>query len=73
MEWILRKTLLFSFGEGEYESYGIEDCRVSNIEGTYHLTYTMVSQMVLVLDLEPHRTGKHFEKRDDFSPHNKEL
>jgi predicted GH43/DUF377 family glycosyl hydrolase len=32
--------------ERNTESYGIEDC-VSKIEDTYHLTYTMVLQMVL--------------------------
>lgn len=31
------------FGEGVYESYGIEDCRVTEIDGMFHLTYTQVS------------------------------
>ena len=31
------------FGEGELETYGIEDCRVTEIEGTYYLTYSAVS------------------------------
>ncbi len=30
-------------GEGELESFGIEDCRVTEIEGQYLLTYTAVS------------------------------
>ncbi len=31
------------FGEGPLETYGIEDCRVSLIDGSYYLTYTQVS------------------------------
>ena len=31
------------FGEGELESYGIEDCRVTQIGETYYLTFTQVS------------------------------
>jgi beta-1,2-mannobiose phosphorylase / 1,2-beta-oligomannan phosphorylase len=30
-------------GEGNLESYGIEDCRVTEIDGHYHLAYTAVS------------------------------
>ena len=30
-------------GEGNMESYGIEDCRVTEIDGRYHLAYTAVS------------------------------
>lgn len=32
------------FGVGELERFGIEDCRVVDIDGTYHLTYTAVSE-----------------------------
>ena len=31
------------FGQGELESYGIEDCRVVQIGDTYYLTFTQVS------------------------------
>ena len=31
------------FGSDAYESYGIEDCRVTLLEGMYYLTYTAVS------------------------------
>jgi beta-1,2-mannobiose phosphorylase / 1,2-beta-oligomannan phosphorylase len=31
-------------GQGDAESYGIEDCRVAQIDGTYYLTYTAVSE-----------------------------
>jgi predicted GH43/DUF377 family glycosyl hydrolase len=32
------------FGQGELESYGIEDCRVAQIGVTYYLTFTKVSE-----------------------------
>ncbi|HEY3332859.1 MAG TPA: glycoside hydrolase family 130 protein [Capsulimonadaceae bacterium] len=32
-------------GDGAYESFGVEDCRVSLIEGTHYLTYTQVSEL----------------------------
>src|SRR5579872_2064076 len=33
------------FGANKLEAYGIEDCRVVEIDGVYHLTYTMVSHL----------------------------
>lgn len=61
------------FGEGEYESYGIEDCRVSKIEDTYYLTYTMVSPNGVGVGLRTTKDWKGFEKRGMiFSPHNKD-
>jgi len=32
------------FGQGELETFGIEDCRVCEIDNTYYLTYTQVSE-----------------------------
>lgn len=61
------------FGEGNYESYGIEDCRVSKIEETYHLTYTMVSSNGVCVGLRTTKDWKTFEKKGMiFSPHNKD-
>ena len=61
------------FGEGEYESYGIEDCRVVKIEETYHLSYTMVSANGVGVGLRTTKDWKHFEKKGMiFSPHNKD-
>ncbi len=61
------------FGEGEYESFGIEDCRVSKIDDTYHLTYTMVSVNGVGVGLRTTKDWKHFEKKGMiFSPHNKD-
>lgn len=61
------------FGEGDYESYGIEDCRVANIEGNYQLTYTMVSPFGVGVGLRTTSDWKQFEKKGMiFSPHNKD-
>jgi len=32
------------FGEGRHESFGIEDCRVAEVEGRFYLLYTAVSE-----------------------------
>jgi beta-1,2-mannobiose phosphorylase / 1,2-beta-oligomannan phosphorylase len=67
----------FSFppiiGQGELESYGIEDCRVTQIGATYYLTFTQVS---------PHGVGIGLRSTTDwlnfgghgmiFPPHNKD-
>ncbi|ARV07385.1 glycosidase [Polaribacter sp. SA4-10] len=61
------------FGEGEYESFGIEDCRVSKIDSTYHLTYTMVSSNGVGVGLRTTKDWRNFEKKGMiFSPHNKD-
>lgn len=61
------------FGEGDYESYGIEDCRVSQIEDTYYLTYTMVSPNGVGVGLRTTKDWRNFEKKGMiFSPHNKD-
>ena len=60
-------------GEGEYETFGIEDCRVSQIEDTYYLTYTMVSSNGVGVGLKTTKDWKTFEKKGMiFSPHNKD-
>lgn len=61
------------FGEGEYESYGIEDCRVAKIEDTYYLTYTMVSPNGVGVGLRTTKDWKNFEHKGMIlSPHNKD-
>lgn len=61
------------FGEGNYESFGIEDCRVAQIEDTYYLTYTMVSPNGVGVGLRTTKDWKTFEKKGMiFSPHNKD-
>lgn len=61
------------FGEGQYESYGIEDCRVSQIDDTYFLTYTMVSPNGVGVGLQTTKDWINFDKKGMiFSPHNKD-
>ncbi|MBD1262143.1 glycoside hydrolase family 130 protein [Maribacter polysiphoniae] len=61
------------FGVGAYESYGIEDCRVTKIEDIYYLTYTMVSANGVGVGLRTTRNWKDFEMKGMiFSPHNKD-
>jgi len=61
------------FGEGEYESYGIEDCRVAKIDDTYYLSYTMVSFNGVGVGLRTTKDWKNFKKKGMIlSPHNKD-
>ncbi|MCF4101396.1 glycoside hydrolase family 130 protein [Gillisia sp. M10.2A] len=60
-------------GEGEYEAFGIEDCRVAQIEDTYYLTYTMVSSNGVGVGLKTTKDWKNFENKGMMlSPHNKD-
>lgn len=61
------------FGIGAYETYGIEDCRVSQIDDTYFLTYTMVSPNGVGVGLRTTQDWKTIEKKGMiFCPHNKD-
>lgn len=61
------------FGEGELETFGIEDCRVSFFENKYHLTYTQVSENGVGVGLMITRDWKHFVKEGMIlPPHNKD-
>ena len=61
------------FGEGDHETYGIEDCRVSQLEDTYYLTYTAVSEKGVGVGLRTTKDWKNFEKHGlIFSAHNKD-
>jgi predicted GH43/DUF377 family glycosyl hydrolase len=61
------------FGRGELETYGIEDCRVTQLDSTYYLTFTAVSS---------HGVGVGLRSTADwlkitahgmiFAPHNKD-
>ncbi len=67
------KTYPSLFGEGDYEDYGIEDCRISQINDTYYLTYTMVSSNGVGVGLRITKDWINFEKKGMiFSPHNKD-
>ncbi|PCH54143.1 MAG: glycosidase [Flavobacteriaceae bacterium] len=61
------------FGEGDYESFGIEDCRVAKIDNTYYLSYTMVSPNGVGVGLRTTKDWKIFKKKGMIlSPHNKD-
>lgn len=60
-------------GEGILETFGVEDCRVSQIGGTYFLSFTSVSPQGVCVSLRSTTDWKNFEKHGViFSPHNKD-
>lgn len=60
-------------GKGYLESFGIEDCRVTQIDGTYYLTYTAVSDNGVGVGLRITKDWLQFEHKGMiFSPHNKD-
>lgn len=60
-------------GIGELETYGIEDCRVAKIHGTYCLTYTQVSNHGVGVGLRTTRDWKQFTHEGMIlPPHNKD-
>lgn len=60
-------------GDGDLESFGIEDCRVAMIDGTYCLTYTQVSSNGVGVGLRTTRDWKKFTHQGMiFPPHNKD-
>jgi predicted GH43/DUF377 family glycosyl hydrolase len=60
-------------GSGELETYGIEDCRVAEIDKTYYLTYTQVSSNGVGVGLRTTRDWKDFVHAGMiFAPHNKD-
>jgi predicted GH43/DUF377 family glycosyl hydrolase len=60
-------------GSGYLERFGVEDCRVTQIEDTYYLTYTAVSDSGVSVGL---KTTKDFKTFDSYGvilpPHNKD-
>ena len=61
------------FGQSPLEAYGIEDCRVTEIKGTFHLTYTMVSSFGVGVGLIQTRDWKTFTRHGMIlPPHNKD-
>ena len=62
------------FGRGKLERYGIEDCRVSQLDDQYYLTYTAVSDNGVGVGLKITRDWKHFEQKGMIlPPHNKDV
>ena len=61
------------FGTGEYEGYGIEDCRVTLIDGEYYLTYTAVSRHGVAVGMMSTTDWKSFRRHGlILPPHNKD-
>jgi predicted GH43/DUF377 family glycosyl hydrolase len=61
------------FGVGSLETFGIEDCRVTVIDGVYNLTYTQVSKNGVGVGLMRTKDWKHFSKEGMIlPPHNKD-
>ena len=60
-------------GKNKLEDYGIEDCRVTEIDGLFYLTYTMVSHAGVGVGLRTTRDWKNFEHAGMIlPPHNKD-
>jgi len=60
-------------GEGILEAFGIEDCRVAQIDGKYYLTFTSVSDNGVGVGLRTTTDWKNFEKHGMILPaHNKD-
>lgn len=61
------------FGQGALETFGIEDCRVSFFDDTYHLTYTQVSENGVGVGLMRTKDWQQFSREGMIlPPHNKD-
>jgi predicted GH43/DUF377 family glycosyl hydrolase len=61
------------FGQGELETYGIEDCRVTQIGSIYYLTFTEVSAHGVGVGLRSTGDWRSFTSHGMiFPPHNKD-
>jgi beta-1,2-mannobiose phosphorylase / 1,2-beta-oligomannan phosphorylase len=61
------------FGEGKYEAYGVEDCRVTKLDDKFHLTFTAVSSLGVGVGLISTSDWKNLERKGlIFGPHNKD-
>lgn len=61
------------YGTGIYETFGIEDCRVSQLEDTYYLTYTAVSENGVAVGMRSTQDWKTFNHHGIIiPPHNKD-
>lgn len=60
-------------GKGELERFGVEDCRVSQIDDRYYLTYTAVSDSGVSVGLKTTKDFKIYENHGlILPPHNKD-
>lgn len=56
------------FGKGALETFGIEDCRVSLMDGVYHLTYTQVSENGVGVGLMQTSNWRDFNRKGMILP-----
>ena len=60
-------------GQGALETFGIEDCRVTEIDGTFYLTYSAVSPVGFGIGLISTIDWQHFQRHGMiFPPNNKD-
>lgn len=57
-------------GQGELEAFGIEDCRVTEIDGTFYLTYTAVSRVGFGIGLISTTDWQQFQRHGLIIPPN---
>ena len=61
------------YGHGAFETFGIEDCRVSQLGDIFYLTYTAVSPYGVAVGMRSTRDWKTFHEHGlIFPPHNKD-
>jgi len=61
------------WGQGLYETFGIEDCRVSQLDAEYYLTFTAVSPNGVAVGLRTTQNWQDFVHHGlIFPPHNKD-
>jgi predicted GH43/DUF377 family glycosyl hydrolase len=61
------------FGQGELETFGIEDCRVATMDDGFYLTFTEVSPVAVGVGLIVTADFKTFDRKGMiFPPHNKD-
>jgi beta-1,2-mannobiose phosphorylase / 1,2-beta-oligomannan phosphorylase len=61
------------YGHGSLETFGIEDCRVSQIDGTYYLTFTQVSEQGVGVGMMHTKDWLTFQREGMIiPPHNKD-
>lgn len=61
-------------GSGRYETYGIEDVRITQLDGWYYLTYTGVSRVGVGTNIARTKDFQNFEKLGVmFGPDNKDI
>jgi predicted GH43/DUF377 family glycosyl hydrolase len=62
------------FGQGALQTFGIEDCRVAYLEGTYYLTFTAVSDSGVGVGMRTTTDWKTFNNHGMIlPPHNKDV